>query len=215
MSLSGVSSSDSAVAMHKLKDICQSVTGELHNLIGSGAQYRFGVCFKLASDHIGDSVVGCLDREISENLLQAELAQLRSVGRMSASLLDIMQKSGQVAADRDAISKELSRTVSENQALTLEVSDLKTELDHLKTHSSSRDASSRDAEVIDLTSQLSDAALERADLVASHTDEKHNLNVAKNAAIHDMASHLISYISGALPSDVLIGSMQSKFGIIN
>ena len=123
MSLSGVSSSDPSLAMHKLKEICRSVSGELHNLISSGAQYRCGVCFKLASDHIGDTVVGCLDRECSESLLRSSLqaqiessrsalTKLRSVGTMSASLANIMDKSAQVGADRDIISRELSKSVS-------------------------------------------------------------------------------------------------------
>ena len=220
------SSAVAAVALYDLQDICRTVTGELHTAIGTGAQYRCGICFELASDHIGNTVTGCLKKECSEVVMRnsiqsqidsarAALAQLRSVSKMSASLANIMEKSSQVAADRDTISKELSRTVSGATALTLQVSDLKTEvsdlmtdLDGLKTHSSCLDA-----EVDDLTSQLSDTALERADLIASHTDEKHNLNVAKDPAIYDMASYLVSYVSGTMPSDILIEKMQSKFGL--
>ena len=165
MSVPVSGSAVAAVALYELQDICRSVTGELHNLISSSAQC--GVCFKIASDHIGDSVVGCLDRECSEVLLRSSiqaqiesarsaLGQLRSVGRMSASLADIMQKSAQVAADRDTISKELSKSVSEAQALTSEVSDLTTDLDQMKAHSANLDA-----EVDDPTSKLSDAGLRK------------------------------------------------------
>ena len=58
------------------------------------------------------------------------------------------------------------------------------ELDNMKVH-----ATNLDAEVNDLTSKLSDAVLDRTDFITSHTNEKHGLNVAKNAAIHDMASY--------------------------
>ena len=232
------SSAEAAVALYELQDICRSVTGELHTAIGTGAQYRCGICFELASDHIGNTETGCLKKECNSiqsqiDSARAALAQLRSVSKMSAILADIMQKSSQVAADRDAIIKEFSRKVSENRTLTLqvsdlrtevsdletEVSDLKTDLDELQTHSSSLDAEINvlSAEVNVLVNQLSDAALARADLIASHTNEKRNLIIAKdtekNEAIDNMASYLISYISGALPNDTLIGSMQSKFGI--
>ena len=202
-------SSAAAVALHELQDICRSVTGELHTAIGTGAQDRYGICLELASDHIGNTVTDCLKKECNSiqsqfNSARVALAQLRSVSKMSASLADI------------------SRTVSENRTLTLqvsdlrtevsdletEVSDLKTDLDELQTHSSSQDAEVNvlSAEVNVLVNQLSDAALARADLIVAKDAEK-------DAAIQDMASYLVSYISGALPNDTLIGKMQSKFGL--
>ena len=74
-------------------------------------------------------------------------------------------------------------------------------------------ATNLDAEVNDLTSKLSEAVLDRTDLITSHTNEKHDLNVAKNAAIHDMASYWVSYVSDTLLSELLIDHMQNKFGL--
>ena len=50
-----------------LKKELHDLQTELLRLLGPGIEYRCGICRKLASQHIGGVVTGCVNREIDES----------------------------------------------------------------------------------------------------------------------------------------------------
>ena len=188
----------SSVEMSDVKSLQALVrkrAGFLRGLVGLAADFRCGVCFKLASDHVGGVITDCCDKEMPEDQLLASLqSQLSSIDGLVSRLDMLSVQSGQVAR-LTAEADEYRSIVDEKDAL-LQAKEAELAASQERVVECNAELASRDDEIAGLRSEKLVWRSEKDSLTES--------------VCEGVCSIWRSYLGGASAESV-VGRLRSEF----
>ena len=188
----------SSVEMSDVKSLQALVrkrAGFLRGLVGLAADFRCGVCFKLASDHVGGVITDCCDKEMPEDQLLASLqSQLSSIDGLVSRLDMLSVQSGQVTR-LTAEADEYRSIVDEKDAL-LQAKEAELAASQERVVECNAELASRDDEIAGLRSEKLVWRSEKDSLTES--------------VCEGVCSIWRSYLGGASAESV-VGRLRSEF----
>ena len=210
-----MSESLSGLPLSELKEQSIKVRNELIAILGSGVDLRCGICFNLASEHVGGVVTGCMVGEIDEDAHRSSLIRQIEDGRLalsnlrksmsfSADLAAIMASSQRVSDDRDKIRIILDTTVSDLKVASGQVTALTAEVASLHT--------ARDADA----SEIDSLKRERGGLEARLDDVDKEAKVVileHEQALKMLCNYWCEFIAGKWGDAFLRRKLQEDFDI--
>ena len=134
----------SGLSTRELREANQEASRRLATLVpvGISSEYRCGICFKLQSAHIGNTVTNCLDRELDDGMLRESLID------QILALEGVIDKLSSVSGDNPMWGTVLSDYVQNRQKMEVSLAAERERVSQVEANANERvsqiEASTRD-----------------------------------------------------------------------